>query len=67
MEKVSLSVGGMSCSHCENAVKNAVADLGALALSVSAKDGKVELEYDPAVVALTDIRDAITEAGYEVA
>jgi len=67
MERISLNVVGMSCSHCEKAVGNAISDSGGVALSVSAKDGTAELEYDPASLALADIKDAIAEAGYEVA
>ena len=66
MIKISLKVTGMSCSHCERGLTNAMEDLGVKVLKVSAKEGIAELEHDPAKVALDAIKAEISEIGYEV-
>ncbi|MCL2557356.1 MAG: cation transporter [Treponema sp.] len=67
MEKTSLKVGGMSCGHCEKAVVNALEDAGVPGAVASAKEGRVNFEYDPGAVSLDDLKKAIVEAGYEAA
>jgi len=64
MKKI-LKVEGMSCGHCEKAVKNAIGALeGVSAVSVDLSTKKVEVEGQN----LTDtlIKDAVEDAGYEV-
>jgi copper ion binding protein len=63
-----LKVIGMSCDHCKNAVEKAVRGLpGVLAAQVDLTAGTVRVEYDPAKSSLDDIKQAIVDAGYEVA
>jgi copper ion binding protein len=67
MEKVTLNVKGMSCQHCVMAVKGSVGALkGVSNVKVDLSGGKVDVEYDPEVVTLNEIKDAIDEQGYEV-
>ena len=67
METKILKVGGMSCGHCVNAVKNAVESItGAGNVKVSLEAGSVEVRYDPALVSLDKIKAAIAEEGYIV-
>jgi copper chaperone len=67
METVKLNVEGMSCSHCEKAVKNAVGALsGVKSVAVSLKDKTVTVEHDPNKATLEQIRHEIEEQGYEV-
>ena len=66
MEKVSLKVTGMSCSHCERNLANAMEDLGVRVVSVSAKKGIAELEHDPLKVTIEAIKAEISDIGYEV-
>jgi copper chaperone len=67
METVKLNVEGMSCSHCEKAVKNAVGALnGVKSVAVSLKDKTVTVEHDPNTATLEQIRNEIEEQGYEV-
>ena len=66
MQKVSLEVSGMTCGHCELALKNAMEDIGARAVKVSAQQGLAEVEYDPDKVTLQAIREEIAQAGFEV-
>ena len=62
-----LNVEGMSCSHCENAVKKAVGALnGVDKVAVDLKGKKVTVEYDAAKVNTSAIKDAIEDQGYEV-
>ena len=56
MSTYTYNVTGMSCGHCENAVKEEVANLpGVTNIEVSADKGLLTFEHD----------DAVDEAGYE--
>lgn len=62
-----LNVEGMSCSHCENAVKKSVGALsGVDNVSVDLKDKKVTVDFDPSEVTLDAIKEAIEDQGYDV-
>lgn len=66
-ETATLNVEGMSCSHCENAVKKSVGALsGVDSVSVDLKGGKVTVGFDPQMVDLKAIKDAIEDQGYDV-
>ncbi len=63
--KKTLSIEGMSCGHCVNHVKNALADVAGV------ESAEVDLGTKKAVVsglALDDaaLKAAVAEAGYEV-
>lgn len=65
MMKKTLSIEGMSCNHCVNHVKNALADVAGV------ESAEVDLGKKRAVVsggALDDaaLKAAVAEAGYEV-
>ncbi|MGI6279655.1 MAG: copper chaperone CopZ [Acutalibacteraceae bacterium] len=67
MEKAVLKVEGMSCSHCENAIKKAVGALdGVAAVTVDLAGKTVTVEYDPAKVTLEAIKNEIEDQGYDV-
>ncbi len=62
-----LNVEGMSCSHCENAVKSALTDLdGVQKVNVDLKEKTVTIEYDESKTDEKKFKDAIEEAGYDV-
>jgi copper chaperone len=62
-----LAVNGMSCSHCENAVKKAVGALdGVDEVTVDLAGKKVAVSFDPAKVSTQSITDAIEDQGYDV-
>lgn len=62
-----LTVEGMSCSHCENAVKKSVGSLnGVKSVSVDLKGKKVTVEYDGGKTSLKAITETIEETGYSV-
>ncbi|MFU0833266.1 MAG: Copper chaperone CopZ [Oscillospiraceae bacterium] len=62
-----LNVEGMSCSHCEHAVKTAVGALdGVESVDVDLKGKKVTTKYDSTKVTPDQIRNAIEDQGYDV-
>lgn len=66
-EMVTLTVEGMSCSHCENRVKKSVGELsGVDAVKVDLQNKKVVVEYDGAKVNLAAITETIEDQGYDV-
>lgn len=67
METTILDVKGMSCGHCVKAVEGSVGDLsGVTSVTVTLETGKVEVQYDPAMVSLETIKETIDDQGYEV-
>jgi len=67
MNKLILNVEGMSCSHCENRVKNAVGALSGVSnVVVSLSEKTVSVEIDPSAVTEKQVKAAIEEQGYEV-
>ena len=62
-----LGVEGMSCGHCENAVKKSVGTLnGVSSVSVDLKAKKVTVEFDHEKVSIETIKNTIEDQGYEV-
>ncbi|MEK1830833.1 copper chaperone CopZ [Priestia megaterium] len=68
MEKVTLSVKGMSCGHCVKSVEGSVGELnGVQHVEVNLSEAKVTVEFDQNKVSLDSIKEAIDDQGYEVA
>lgn len=64
---MTLTVTGMTCSGCENAVTRAVSSLpGVSNVSASHRAKRVTLTYDPATVTREAIANRIEDAGYQV-
>ena len=60
-----LKVEGMSCGHCEKAVKNALEEVkGVSSVNVDLGAKKVEVECNDLVDSL--LKEAVEEAGYDV-
>ena len=66
MEKITIQVQGMSCAHCEKAVKNALMDMGVKSVTASAKNNTVEVTFLPDKISLEKIKAEIVEMGYQV-
>lgn len=67
MGKAVLNVEGMSCSHCENAIRKAVGALDGVGSVTVDLDGKtVTVEYESEKIALDAIRNEIEDQGYDV-
>ena len=63
--KKTLVVEGMTCSHCEKAVKDSLADLSeVLDVQVDLTSGQVEVTGDNLID--KRLKEAVDEAGYEV-
>ncbi|WP_347861670.1 copper chaperone CopZ [Salimicrobium sp. PL1-032A] len=66
MEKT-LNVQGMTCGHCESAVKGALGELdGVTDVQVSLDSGKVDVTYEEGKVTESQMKDAVEEQGYDV-
>jgi copper chaperone len=62
-----LNVEGMSCSHCENAVKKSVGALdGVKSVAVDLKGKTVTIDFDPDKMTLKTIKETIEDQGYIV-
>jgi copper chaperone len=67
MAKVTLKVTGMSCEHCVAAVTKAAKGVaGVKDVKVDLKSGDVSFQY-PDDTALSQVKAAIIEEGFEVA
>lgn len=67
INKIILNVEGMSCSHCENAVKKAVLALSGIDdISVDLAAKTVTVAYDDAKVSPANMKEAIEDQGYDV-
>jgi len=62
---VTLAVEGMTCSGCENTVKEAVSKINGIAsIKASHLDSTAIVSFDSTLVSTVLIGEAITEAGY---
>jgi P-type Cu+ transporter len=60
-----IPIGGMSCAACAAAIERAVGKLhGVSSVSVNFATEKAQVKYDPAQVRMSEIKRAITKAGY---
>jgi copper chaperone len=67
MEKTILNVHGMSCSHCERAIKNALNELeGVSDVKVNLNNKTVTVEFDNSKVTIEKLKETIIDTGYEV-
>lgn len=67
MNHVFLTVKGMSCSHCVNAIETNVGKLnGVSSVKVNLGDGKVDVNFNPDAVTLKQIIETIKDQGYDV-
>ncbi|WP_077706082.1 copper chaperone CopZ [Virgibacillus dokdonensis] len=65
--QTTLDVKGMTCGHCEKAVKGALEALpGVTVVEVHLNTGKVDVTYDDAQTNIQALREAVEEQGYDV-
>ena len=65
--EVTLSVEGMTCDGCENAIKAGVETIEGIAeVESSHEEAWTRVKYDKNQTSMEDIRAKITETGYEV-
>ncbi len=64
---ITLKVGGMTCSHCEKRVHDAISKIeGVSKAEVNLKDGLATVEYDPEKTDEGEIKSAVVKVGYAV-
>ena len=64
MDRMTMQIDGMSCMHCVNAVREALAELPGV--DVERVDvGSATVAYDPAQTPKNELLDAVRDAGYE--
>lgn len=66
MERIELTIGGMSCGHCLHAVSGALSGLEGVTVE-RVEIGSARVAYDPQRVDPGRIRKAVEEEGYTVA
>jgi len=67
-QRATLQIAGMVCASCVTAVERALGALpGVFAASVNFATFQAQVEFDPAVVSLEQMEQAVAEAGYQVA
>ncbi|HSC59504.1 MAG TPA: cation transporter [Gemmatimonadales bacterium] len=64
MTPLTLSITGMSCGHCLNAVNQALGKLEGVKLG-SVKMGRAELEYDESKLTPAAVTAAVSAVGYQ--
>lgn len=66
MTQGTVKVEGMSCGHCQMAVKKAVEAVeGVQKADVNLQNKQVVVEYNEGITNLEKVKAAIKEAGYE--
>ena len=64
-EVVSIKIGGMTCAMCSKAIEQALNELeGVRTAAVNLGAEKASVNYNRALTSLTDLKQAIEEAGY---
>jgi copper chaperone len=67
MEKITLTVKGMTCMGCVRSVKNVLEPIpGVSSVDITLENGHVTIDYDPAKSGAEQFTSAINDAGYEV-
>lgn len=66
-EKVNITLSGLECSHCEFSIKKALSILkGVNSVNINSDNKTVEVEYDPQITAVKEIKDTIEYNGYSI-
>ena len=63
MKSITLHIEGMSCSHCLNAVNQAIAKIPS-AKPLAVRIGRAEVEYDETITSAVNVAEAVRSAGY---
>jgi copper chaperone CopZ len=67
MEQKTIKISGMSCSHCAEAVTNALNSISGVSdTTVNLKSGTASFSYNPSIATLETISMVISEEGYKV-
>lgn len=67
MEKITLTVKGMTCMGCVGSVKNLLTQVpGVSGVEITLDNGQVAISYDAAQASLEQLKSAIDDGGYKV-
>jgi copper chaperone len=67
VKNIILSVQGMSCGHCVNAIEGSVGQLdGVNQVNVKLDSAQVEVLFNESQVSIDKIKETIEDQGYEV-
>jgi len=67
MEKITLTVKGMTCMGCVKSVRNVLEPIpGVAGVDIVLESGQVAISFDPAKAGQDQFKAAIQDAGYEV-
>ena len=67
MQKANLKISGMTCGGCVSSVNRVISALdGVVKAEVSLEKQDAVVDYDAAKLNLEQIKQAVTEAGFEV-
>src|SRR5215218_11041658 len=67
LTSISLPVAGMTCAACARVIERTLTRLpGVDAAAVNYATGRASLRFDPSVIALPRIAEAVHDVGYEV-
>ena len=68
METTTLRVNGMTCGGCVRSVKNVLESIqGVSSAEVSLEKAQATVTFDPMQANLNKMKEAVTDAGYQVA
>ncbi len=63
MEKLNLTIEGMTCEHCVRAVRGRLEQTPGVKVN-DVQVGSARIEFDPAKTNVDDIEEAIADEGY---
>ena len=66
MKKISLKIEGMHCEGCSNRLTRVLENLdGVNSANVSLENKKADIEYNEDTLNIEEIKEAISDAGFE--
>ncbi|NLM51758.1 MAG: heavy-metal-associated domain-containing protein [Firmicutes bacterium] len=66
-ENITLTIGGMSCEHCQRRIEKALQNLaGVEDVQVNLEAKTAQVQFDPAIINVEKIKAAVIDSGYEV-
>jgi copper chaperone len=65
MDRVTMTIEGMSCGHCVMAVRRALQAIDGVEVE-EVKVGSATVAYDPATTSAEQLAGAVQDEGYEV-
>lgn len=66
IEKLTIPIEGMSCDHCKGTIEKGVGGLeGISSIKVNLNLNHAEVQFDPEVISLADIKKKIVDLGYK--